>query len=57
VAVEAGGPMGWHKYTGLKGEVVAMEGFGASAPAKILFREFGFTPERVAQAAEKALGK
>ena len=51
VAVEAASDYGWHKYTGLDGKVVSINHFGASAPAGVLFREFGMTPENVAKAA------
>ncbi len=47
VAVEAASPFGWHKYVGIDGEVIAMEGFGASGKAEILFEQFGFTVENV----------
>lgn len=47
VAVEAGTSFGWHKYVGLKGDTVTIDHFGASAPANILFKEFGFTVENV----------
>ncbi len=49
VAVEALSGFGWERYVGLDGAVVAMKGFGASAPAKQLFEKFGFTPEHVAE--------
>ena len=52
VCVEAGSPYSWYKYAGDCGEIVAMNGFGASAPAATLFANFGFTAENVA---EKAL--
>lgn len=52
VAVEAASPFGWYKYVGLDGEVIALDHFGASAPASILFKEFGFTVDNVV---EKAL--
>jgi transketolase len=55
VAVEAGVAMPWHKYVGDTGEIVSIERFGESADDKTLFREFGFTPEAVAAAAERAL--
>ena len=42
LAVEAASPMPWYKYIGLDGDVVAMNSFGASAPAKVLFDHFGF---------------
>jgi transketolase len=57
LAVEAGVSHGWHKYVGLEGEVHGIERFGASAPAKDLAREFGFTPEKIAEHAEGMLGK
>jgi transketolase len=52
VAVEAGITLGWEHYVGLDGVVIGMEGFGASAPAKVLYEKFGITAERVAQAAK-----
>lgn len=48
VAVEAGVRTGWEHYVGLDGAMVGMDGFGASAPAKVLFEKFGITAERVA---------
>lgn len=48
LAVEAGAPLGWHKYVGAAGEIVAMTRFGVSAPGKVLMERFGFTPENVA---------
>jgi transketolase len=57
LAVEAASSFGWHKYTGLKGEVISIDHFGASAPADILFKEFGFTVENVVDKALKLLGK
>ncbi len=53
VAVEAGIKLGWEHYVGLEGEVIGMDGFGASAPASVLFEKFGITAERVAQAARE----
>lgn len=47
LAVEAAAPMGWYKYVGLDGDVLAMEGFGASGPAAQLFERFGFTVDNV----------
>ena len=49
VAVEALSDFGWGNYVGLDGAYVTMHGFGASAPAELLFRQFGFTPEHVAE--------
>jgi transketolase len=53
VAVEAGVRSDWWRYVGLKGQVVGIDHFGASAPAKVLFPQFGFTPEKVIEAVEK----
>ena len=47
VAVEALIDYGWGKYVGLDGAIVSMTGFGASAPANVLFEKFGFTTENV----------
>jgi transketolase len=55
VAVEAGIKLGWEHYVGLEGAVIGMEGFGASAPAQVLYEKFGITAERVAQAARGSL--
>jgi transketolase len=55
VAVEAGVRAAWWQYVGLKGQIVGIDHFGASAPAKVLFKEFGFTPEKVVEAVEKVL--
>lgn len=49
VAVEAASDFGWGKYVGLDGATVCMKGFGASAPANLLFEKFGFTKENVAE--------
>jgi transketolase len=56
LAVEAGSPQGWHKYVGDRGDVVGLDHFGASAPAKVLFEQFGFTPEAVAERAAALVG-
>jgi transketolase len=55
VAVEAGVKMGWEHYVGLDGAVIGMDGFGASAPANVLYEKFGITAEQVARAAQKLL--
>jgi transketolase len=57
VAVEAASPFGWHRWVGEDGDIVAMEGFGASAPAKVLYRHFGFTGENVAERARAVLAR
>jgi transketolase len=57
VSVEAASPMGWDRYVGRDGAKIAMNGFGASAPAKDLFRRFGFTPDKVVAAAKEQIAK
>ena len=47
VAIEAGVTDGWYKYVGLDGAIVGLDRFGESAPAPLLFKEFGFTTENV----------
>jgi transketolase len=47
LAVEAGSPLGWHKYVTEEGDILAMTTFGESAPAEDLYKEFGFTVENV----------
>lgn len=55
VAVEAGIADYWYKYVGLNGDVVGMHSFGESAPAELLFKEFGFTVENVVAKAQALL--
>ncbi|MFE1953850.1 transketolase [Streptomyces sp. NPDC059524] len=55
VAVEAGIGLTWYRYVGDAGRIVSLEHFGASADAGILFREFGFTAENVAEQARESL--
>jgi transketolase len=57
VAVEAGIRQGWDAIIGANGTFVGMTGFGASAPYKELYRHFGLTPEKVAEAALARLQK
>jgi transketolase len=57
VAVEAGATESWWRYVGLTGEIIGIDHFGASAPAKDLFKAYGFTPERVSAAIEKVSAK
>ena len=51
VAVEAAASFGWYKYVGIDGACVCLDQFGASAPAKLLFKHYGFTAENVAEKA------
>ncbi|MFJ5800196.1 transketolase [Streptomyces decoyicus] len=55
VAVEAGIGLTWHRFVGDAGRIVSLEHFGASADAKVLFREFGFTADAVASAARESI--
>ncbi len=57
VGIEAGIEMGWHKWLGDDGVFVGMTGFGASAPGKVCFKEFGITAENVATAARDLVKK
>ena len=55
LAIEAGSPMGWERYVGLKGDTITLNHYGASAPAKILFQQFGFTVENIVEKAKHLL--
>src|SRR5699024_8223060 len=55
VSVEAGIAMPWHRYLGVHGRAVSLEHYGASADANTLFKEYGFTPEAVIEAARESL--
>ena len=55
VAVEAASSYSWDRYVGLDGKTVCLDHYGASAPANILFKEFGFTIEHVVESAKAAL--
>ncbi|MFL6100872.1 MAG: transketolase [Actinomycetales bacterium] len=55
VSIEAGVAQGWREIVGDSGRIISIEHYGASADAKTLFREFGFTPEAVAQAARDSI--
>ena len=57
LAVEAGVPMGWHRWVGAEGAVMGLSRFGASAPGPVVYERLGFTAERVAAAARKLLGE
>ncbi|NWF57645.1 MAG: transketolase [Syntrophaceae bacterium] len=56
VSIEAGATQGWHKYVGPEGEVIGIDHFGASAPAKVLLEKFGFVPENIARRVKNLLG-
>ena len=57
VSIEAGSPIGWEHYVGSEGTAIGLSRFGASAPANILYQQFGLTAERMAQEALKLVNK
>jgi len=57
LAVEAGVPLGWHQWVGDGGDIIGINKFGASAPAKENFKQYGFTVENVVKRAKKLVGK
>jgi transketolase len=57
VAVEAAVEGNWARWVGEDGEFVGMRGFGASAPAAVLYRQFGITSDAVADAARRAMAR
>jgi transketolase len=56
LAVEAGSTFGWCRYTGTDGDIIGVDGFGASAPGGTIMKEFGFTVENVVARAKALLG-
>ena len=57
VSVEMGATFGWERYVGSKGRSIGMHRFGASAPLKDLLKYFGFTVDKVVEAAHEVLGR
>jgi len=57
VSVEAASVFGWERYVGLEGAIIGMTTFGGSAPAKDLFKKFGFTVDHVVQAAKQVISR
>jgi transketolase len=57
ISIEAGVSQGWHRYVGDRGEIIAINRFGASAPYKVLYEKFGITAERVVEKALSMLGR
>ena len=47
LAIEMGSSLGWHRYAGDEGDVLAIDQFGASAPGEKVIEEYGFTVENV----------
>ncbi|OPY13166.1 MAG: Transketolase [Syntrophus sp. PtaB.Bin138] len=56
LAVEAGASQGWREWVGDRGKIIALDRFGASAPADELFRRFGFTVENIVAKTRELLG-
>ena len=57
LAVEAGARLGWDRYVGLQGDVVALERFGGSAPGDVAMRKLGFTVENIVEHANALIKK
>ncbi|WP_045505907.1 transketolase [Bacillus amyloliquefaciens] len=57
LAIEMGSSFGWGKFTGLEGDVLGIDRFGASAPGETIMKEYGFTAENVADRVKKLLNK
>jgi len=55
LAIEAGVSLGWSKYVGDAGDTLTVDKFGASAPAEVVFKEYGFTVENVVEKAKKLI--
>ena len=51
MSIEAGATLGWSKYVGDHGLAYGIDRFGASAPAAAIAKEYGFTPEHIAEVA------
>jgi transketolase len=56
IAVEAASPIGWDRFVGENGAIIAMHSFGASAPAADVYRHFGITAEAIVKRAHDLLG-
>ena len=57
VSVEEGSVIGWDRYVGIAGARIGMQTFGSSAPLKDLLKKFGFTPQKVLEAAKEQIAK
>jgi transketolase len=55
VAVEAGSPMGWSKWVGDEGRVIGIDKFGASAPYKEIYQNYGLSTENIMKVAKEIL--
>jgi transketolase len=57
LAIELGASLGWREYIGDQGETITIDHFGASAPAEVLFEEYGFTAGNVVERFKELLNK
>jgi transketolase len=57
VSIEAGTTFGWERYTGIEGVRIGLDHFGASAPAEVLFEEFGFSVDKIVPKILARIGK
>jgi transketolase len=57
VAIEAASPLSWYRWVGPGGEIIGMEGFGASGPYQDLYRAFGITSERVVEVVRRLVDR
>ncbi|WP_431794250.1 transketolase [Bacillus altitudinis] len=57
VAIEMGASLGWERYTGLDGDVIAIDKFGASAPGETIIEKYGFTVSNVVSRVKAKLNK
>jgi transketolase len=55
VSIEAGTPLGWERHVGLEGTAIGVPHFGTSAPAKVIYEQFGLTAQHVVEAASQLL--
>jgi len=55
VSVDVGVSMGWERYVGTEGAIIGLDHYGASAPAGTIFKEFGFTIDRVADVGRRVV--
>ena len=55
VSIEAGSTFGWHKYVGDHGKCIGVDGWGASAPANIIYENYGITTKAVVKAAQDVM--
>lgn len=55
IAIEAAAKFGWEKYVGLEGDIIGMDGFGASGPGDKLYEHFGITVDEVVESTENLL--